>query len=741
MTLRPASAMWSSEVTPGVLPTTRRRSAGTPSSMSSLITSDELGMTSRCSGAGAGPRSRWPDPRLLFDGASSGVGRRQSRRPRRGVAFASADGADAADALDALDPDRPFRTRVAAGSHGRRLAGRCLGLGRGVPARPGLDRGHRRLELAPGRGRQRRVRGEHLGQHREPLLGALDQLGLELDEAVDDARPGDDVDLVEAQLHSRIAVAHDPLAPELPDGHQLDERRVARQLEHERARVRGRPFDGARRPIRRSLELLAAHGAAGTLGPGQRLDRHDGALAGLAEPDREAGLGQRPVRGVHVAILELRRAQRGRPGERADLLVDEVALGGRQVDDPVLELDLDRALHGLAHARGSSEPAPAPGRWGRGHDAAVGEGVLLHDLERVDRARPALDRLGPDPRGVRSELPRAAVVGQHDVEDLGQAVLRIVVLDRRDRLDPPVEVAVHQVRRADVELALAAVLEAPDPRVLEELADDRADADPLGDAGQPGLDRARAAHDEVDVDAGARRAVERLDDRDVDDRVELEHDPRRASGRGVADLALDEVEEPRAQAVRRDEQASERPLARQPGQDVEQVRDVRAELRSAGQQAEVDVLPRRLGVVVAGPDVDVAAQPGALAPDDERRLGVRLEPDQPVHDVGAGALELARPDDVGLLVEARLDLDQDDDLLAALGGPDERLDDGRVARRPVQRLLDGQDVGVVGRLGDEPLGRTPRTTRTGGGRGCRRRGSRRTRRPARRRRAAGAAAA
>ena len=156
-------------------------------------------------------------------------------------------------------------------------------------------------------------------------------------------------------------------------------------------------------------------------------------------------------------------------------------------------------------------------------------------------------------------------------------------------------------------------------------------------------------------------------------------------------------------AVRRDEQPPEGALAGQAGQDVEQVGHVRAELGPAGQQAEVHVQPGRLGVVVAGPDVDVAAQAGALATDDERGLGVRLEPDQAVDDVGAGPLELARPDDVGLLVEARLDLDQHDDLLAALGGPDERLDDRRVARRPVQRLLDRQDVRVVGGLGDEPL--------------------------------------
>ena len=223
--------------------------------------------------------------------------------------------------------------------------------------------------------------------------------------------------------------------------------------------------------------------------------------------------------------------------------------------------------------------------------------------------------------------------------------------------------------------------------------------------GRPGWMRAGAADDEVDVDAGARRPVERLDDGDVDDRVELEHDPRRSAGRGVADLALDEVEEPRAQAVRRDEQPPERALARQAGQDVEQVGDVRADLGPAGQQAEVDVQAGGLRVVVAGPDVDVAAQAGALAADDERGLGVGLEPDQAVDDVGAGALQLARPDDVRLLVEAGLDLDQDDDLLAALGGPDERLDDRRVARRPVERLLDRQDVRVVGGLGDEPLDR------------------------------------
>ena len=45
MTLRPASAMWSSWVTPGVLPTIRRVSTTGASSTASLTTSEVDGVT------------------------------------------------------------------------------------------------------------------------------------------------------------------------------------------------------------------------------------------------------------------------------------------------------------------------------------------------------------------------------------------------------------------------------------------------------------------------------------------------------------------------------------------------------------------------------------------------------------------------------------------------------------------------------------------------------------------------
>ena len=84
---------------------------------------------------------------------------------------------------------------------------------------------------------------------------------------------------------------------------------------------------------------------------------------------------------------------------------------------------------------------------------------------------------------------------------------------------------------------------------------------------------------------------------------------------------------------------------------------------------------------------------------------MRLEADQPVDDMRPRLLELAGPVDVRLLVEAGLDLDQDDDLLAALSGGDQVAHDGRVAAGPIQSHLDREDFGVGRRLGDEPLRR------------------------------------
>ena len=91
-----------------------------------------------------------------------------------------------------------------------------------------------------------------------------------------------------------------------------------------------------------------------------------------------------------------------------------------------------------------------------------------------------------------------------------------------------------------------------------------------------------------------------------------------------------------------------------------------------------------------------------LAPDDQAHLGVRLQPHHAVDHVDAGGFQRPRPADVVLLVEARLQLDQDRDLLAILPCLHQRLHHRRVGADAVEGLLDGDDVGIGRRLPEQP---------------------------------------
>ena len=98
----------------------------------------------------------------------------------------------------------------------------------------------------------------------------------------------------------------------------------------------------------------------------------------------------------------------------------------------------------------------------------------------------------------------------------------------------------------------------------------------------------------------------------------------------------------------------------------------------------------------------VAADAVGLLAHDEQDLAVRLQPDEPVHDVHARLLEAAGPLDVGLLVETGLELDERHDLLALACRLGERRDDaGLVAAGAVQRLLDREHLRVARRGRDE----------------------------------------
>ena len=155
---------------------------------------------------------------------------------------------------------------------------------------------------------------------------------------------------------------------------------------------------------------------------------------------------------------------------------------------------------------------------------------------------------------------------------------------------------------------------------------------------------------------------------------------------------------------RRHQQLAEGVRATEPGQVVEEVGQVGGDLLVAREEAEVLVEPRRDRVVVPGADVRVAPQPPSAS---RRTISVPLawifSVREAVDDVDAGRLERARPLDVAPLVEAGLQLDQADRLLALLGSLDQRRHVRRVVARAVDGRLDGNRL-RVGRGGaHEPL--------------------------------------
>ena len=121
-----------------------------------------------------------------------------------------------------------------------------------------------------------------------------------------------------------------PLAAQLADRDELDERRIAAQLEDQRTGGRRRPVVRLGGPVGRSLELLAAGQRATCAVRG--LHRDDRAAAGLPQPRRVARPGQRAVRRVQVAVLVLGGPGRGHGTERPERLGGEEPFAGRQVE-------------------------------------------------------------------------------------------------------------------------------------------------------------------------------------------------------------------------------------------------------------------------------------------------------------------------------------------------------------------------------------------------------------------------
>ena len=157
---------------------------------------------------------------------------------------------------------------------------------------------------------------------------------------------------------------------------------------------------------------------------------------------------------------------------------------------------------------------------------------------------------------------------------------------------------------------------------------------------------------------------------------------------------LDRVDQMAAQGERRGGDLLQRGGFGIAGDVVEKLRRIAAERRIGAEQRQVGVDPRRVGMIVAGAEMDIGVQLTAFAAHHQADLGVRLELDEAVDHLHAGAFQVARPFDVRRFVEAGLELDQRGDRFARFRRLDQRRDDRAVADGAVERLLDRDDVGI-----------------------------------------------
>ena len=130
------------------------------------------------------------------------------------------------------------------------------------------------------------------------------------------------------------------------------------------------------------------------------------------------------------------------------------------------------------------------------------------------------------------------------------------------------------------------------------------------------------------------------------------------------------------------------------GQQIKEVCGVLAEVRLAGQQAQIGVKPRGGRIVIAGGEMHVAPDAPGLGADHERDLGMDFISDQPVNDVDSGLLEPAGPFDVVGLVKSGAEFYDGGDLFAVIHGVHQGADDARVAPGAIESLFDGQHLRI-----------------------------------------------
>ena len=151
---------------------------------------------------------------------------------------------------------------------------------------------------------------------------------------------------------------------------------------------------------------------------------------------------------------------------------------------------------------------------------------------------PSFGAEGAQVLAVGVQDPAFGGVFQIEIEDFDHALAKSDIANREHHFDTFVEVAWHPVGGAEIEIGLAAIFEIEDAAVLEEAADETSYADTMAEASDAGPESAGAANNEIDLDAGARGAIESLDDRLIEQGVHLGDDARGTVAAGMGRFAI-----------------------------------------------------------------------------------------------------------------------------------------------------------------------------------------------------------
>ncbi len=109
-------------------------------------------------------------------------------------------------------------------------------------------------------------------------------------------------------------------------------------------------------------------------------------------------------------------------------------------------------------------------------------------------------------------------------------------------LDALKQISRHPIGTAQINFFVAAIGEIKDAAVFQEPADNTAHPDMVADAAHARPQPAYATHDQVDLHARLRGAIEFADDVAVEQGIHLGDDPRRTPVSGVIGFARDQVD-------------------------------------------------------------------------------------------------------------------------------------------------------------------------------------------------------